>query len=82
MNENEVVISVLDNGIGINRSDQKFIFEKFYRAASTDVYNTKGSGLGLAFSKRVVEDHQGRFTLVSEIGRGSKFSLHFAAEDK
>jgi signal transduction histidine kinase len=73
--DSHIAIEVADYGIGIPRSEQQKIFEKFYRVSTTLVHNTKGSGLGLALVKHVVEAHGGRVLVDSELGRGSRFTI-------
>jgi len=73
--DSHIAIEVADHGIGILRSEQQKIFEKFYRVSTTLVHNTKGSGLGLALVKHVVEAHGGRVLVDSELGRGSRFTI-------
>ena len=73
--DSHIAIEVADHGIGILRSEQQKIFEKFYRVSTTLVHNTKGSGLGLALVKHVVEAHGGRVVVDSELGRGSRFTI-------
>jgi signal transduction histidine kinase len=70
-----VRIGVADRGIGIPKAEQKRIFEKFYRAESSLVHTTKGSGLGLALVQHIVEAHGGHVELVSAPGEGSTFTL-------
>jgi signal transduction histidine kinase len=70
-----VAIEVADHGIGIPRSEQEKIFEKFYRVSTGLVHDTKGSGLGLALVKHIVEAHKGRIQLESAPGRGSRFTV-------
>ena len=73
--DSHIAIEVADHGIGILRSEQQKIFEKFYRVSTTLEHNTKGSGLGLALVKHVVEAHGGRVLVDSEPGRGSRFTI-------
>jgi signal transduction histidine kinase len=75
--EDKVIIEVCDQGIGIARSEQKKIFEKFYRVSNGLVHDTKGSGLGLAIVKHIVEAHGGEITVESVIGKGSRFIIAF-----
>jgi signal transduction histidine kinase len=70
-----VAIEVADSGIGIPRSEQEKIFEKFYRVSTGLVHDTKGSGLGLALVKHIVEAHKGKIQVESAIGRGSRFTI-------
>jgi signal transduction histidine kinase len=72
---NEVLISVRDHGIGIAASEQKKIFDKFYRVSSGLVHDVKGSGLGLAIVSHVVRAHGGRVEVVSAPGQGSTFTM-------
>ena len=73
--ERRVLLSVADQGIGIPRSEQRRIFEKFYRVETSLVHTTKGSGLGLALVQHITEAHGGRVELVSAPGEGSTFTL-------
>ncbi|MDX9993074.1 MAG: ATP-binding protein [Anaerolineales bacterium] len=68
----QVILEVIDTGVGIPVADQPHVFEKFYRAGNTPK-NTPGTGLGLAIVKSIVENHDGRIWLESTVGKGSKF---------
>jgi signal transduction histidine kinase len=68
-------LAVSDSGIGIPKVEQKKIFEKFYRAESSLVHTTKGSGLGLALVRHIVEAHGGEVELASAPEQGSTFTI-------
>ena len=70
-----MLVSVQDRGIGIPKPEQKKIFEKFYRAESSLVHTTKGSGLGLALVRHIMEAHGGSIEVASAPGEGSTFTL-------
>jgi signal transduction histidine kinase len=72
-----IVFSVADTGIGIASSEQKNIFNDFYRVGDEMTRSTKGSGLGLATVKRVAETHKATISLVSKPGKGSTFTVKF-----
>jgi signal transduction histidine kinase len=70
-----ICISVADNGIGINKLDQKHIFDKFYRASTGNIHKFKGLGLGLYYVKKIAEAHGGDVTVSSKPGNGSTFTI-------
>ncbi len=67
--ESEVEISLVDNGPGISQEQQKKIFEPFFTTRS------QGTGLGLAVVQSVAKSHKGKLHLISQIGKGSNFSI-------
>lgn len=70
-----IILSVEDKGIGMTKSVQAKIFERFYRKTSGDVHDIKGFGLGLNYVKAIVDAHRGTITVQSEPGKGSKFDI-------
>ena len=70
--DNQIILSIADEGAGIPRAEQARVFEKFYRASNVP-NEVSGSGLGLAIVKSIVEAHQGRIWVESTKGRGSTF---------
>jgi two-component system phosphate regulon sensor histidine kinase PhoR len=72
-----LVIAVADKGIGMNKSTQKMIFEKFFRASKGDVQQGGGFGLGLSYVEAIVKAHQGRIDVQSTPNEGSTFEVFF-----
>lgn len=77
----QIHIRIKDNGIGISKEAQKYIFDKFYRVPQGNVHNVKGYGLGLNYVKHMTELHKGSITLSSEIGKGTTFELVFPKKE-
>lgn len=71
----QIAIAVADTGIGIAPQDRERIFEDFRQADSSPTREYNGAGLGLAICRRLAGMLEGRITLVSEVGRGSTFTL-------
>jgi PAS domain S-box-containing protein len=71
--EKELIVSVIDTGIGIEAEDQKLIFDKFYRSENWKTRKTSGTGLGLYIVKTLAERLGGRVGVQSDTGKGSKF---------
>jgi signal transduction histidine kinase len=74
-----VLVDVADEGIGIPLSERTRIFEKFYRIGRSETQGRRGSGVGLALVKHIVEAHGGRVTVDAPPGGGSRFTLHLPA---
>jgi len=72
----EIVISVQDRGIGIEKNELKHIFEPFYRTPVATAAQIHGTGLGLPLAKSIVEAMGGRLTVESEPRKGSTFTIH------
>ncbi|NET90823.1 MAG: two-component sensor histidine kinase [Kamptonema sp. SIO1D9] len=79
--ERTALITIEDTGIGIPATEQRRIFERFYRVDRGRVVcrrhrATGGTGLGLAIAQAIVQHHQGYLTVKSEVNRGSLFTIH------
>lgn len=72
-----IIISVSDKGVGISKSDQKHIFDAFYRSKEENVHSLGGTGLGLTLVQDIMQAHDGQVKIESKIGEGSTFSLIF-----
>jgi signal transduction histidine kinase len=71
-----IAVEVADDGIGVPLSERERIFEKFYRVGRSETQGRRGSGVGLALVKHIVEAHGGRVTVDGRPGEGSRFTLH------
>lgn len=71
----EAILTVRDTGLGIPSRDVPRVFERFYRVDRARSRETGGTGLGLSIVKHVVENHGGRVSVQSELGRGSRFEV-------
>lgn len=71
----QVVISISDEGIGMSKEEQKRVFDKFYRAQSGNIHNTKGFGLGLSYALQIVQLHKGTITLESTKNKGTTVTI-------
>jgi two-component system phosphate regulon sensor histidine kinase PhoR len=70
-----VIIKIKDCGIGMSKVAQKRVFEMFYREHTGDLHDVKGHGLGLAYVKKIIDDHNGHIYVESEKGKGSTFII-------
>jgi len=70
-------LEIEDAGIGISKDDLPHVFDMFFRVSRADVYEVKGSGLGLSVVKHIIDAHRGKIEVWSEPGKGSRFSLLF-----
>ena len=73
--DQSIVVSVTDQGVGISESDQPKVFEKFKQVGDTLTDKPQGTGLGLPISREIVEYHGGKIWVESELGKGSTFSF-------
>jgi two-component system, sensor histidine kinase and response regulator len=76
--ENNIVISVVDTGIGISKEDLPFIFNDFYTGKDGQKIE-KSTGLGLAITRRIIEAHNGSVSVESEFGKGATFEIRLPA---
>lgn len=77
--QDEVTLSVSDDGIGISREDKEKIFRRFYQADSSRTGS--GTGLGLSMVKEIASFHGGSMSVESEPGKGSEFTFHLPAKE-
>lgn len=83
LEKRKVLVSVKDEGPGISREDQKYVFDRFFKADTTRNRDKVGSGIGLAIAKEFILAHGESITVKSEEGQGATFafSLKLADED-
>ena len=68
-------IQISDNGVGIDKKEQQYIFDKFYRIPTGNIHNVKGFGIGLYYAKHIIEKHGGNLTLFSEKNSHTTFTI-------
>ncbi|WP_347834026.1 ATP-binding protein [Gracilibacillus sp. JCM 18860] len=76
VDEHHLSIQINDDGNGIDQTELDRIFDRYYRGTNTGERH-KGSGLGMAIAKDVIEEHQGEITVVSEVGKGTEIMINF-----
>jgi len=74
-NNDNIIMSITDNGIGIPKEYTDKVFDKFFRIPHGDTHNAKGYGLGLSYVAHVVRKHKGTIAVESQPGIGSKFII-------
>ena len=75
VDNNNVSVSIEDNGLGISKDDQEFIFKRFEQGKNINSTKVSSSGIGLTLVKYIVELHDGYVKLESEVNKGSKFTI-------
>jgi signal transduction histidine kinase len=73
--QDHLTLEIADTGKGMSEEDLPHIFDRYYRADTTQDDTTDGTGLGLAITKRIVELHGATVDVQSEVGRGSVFAF-------
>ena len=73
--EESMLISIEDNGVGIANEDLPNLFEDFY-VGKSKTEGERRSGVGLAITRRIIEAHDGFISVESKLGKGSKFIIH------
>ncbi|MCD6347399.1 MAG: HAMP domain-containing histidine kinase [Bacteroidales bacterium] len=80
--DNDLIITVTDNGIGISKENTRHVFEKFYRVHTGNIHKVKGLGLGLFYVYQIVIAHGGTVELSSKLGIGSRFTIKLPINDR
>ena len=73
---NQFNVIIRDTGRGISQKDLPFIFDRLYRADNSSNYSQSSSGLGLAIVKKILELHQSKIKVISQLEKGTQFSFH------
>jgi len=75
-----ILAEVSDTGCGISAEDLPKLFQEFYRSNAPINQQIRGTGLGLALAKRIVEAHRGHISVMSDQGKGSTFTVSLPIE--
>lgn len=73
---NKSIVEIKDNGVGINKEDLPFIFERLYRGDKSR-HKTEGNGIGLTVVKNILQMHSAKIEVESEVGEGTTFRIYF-----
>ena len=77
--DDHAVFTCQDEGIGMSAEDLARLGTEFFRSSNPLALSQPGTGLGLAIVRRIVERHDGRLDITSELGQGSTFEVHLPA---
>lgn len=77
---NEILVSVADEGKGIDAAEKKKIFDKYYRVGNKATKEAKGTGLGLYLTKKIIQQHKANIFLKDNVPTGSNFVITFKQE--
>lgn len=75
LEQDDLILTVADSGIGMSKMESERIFDRFYQVQNSETSNLVGSGIGLAFSKNIVDLHHGEITVASEEGNGTTICI-------
>jgi len=78
----QVTLKIADQGIGIDREDLRYIFDKFYQGKNALKKSVQGTGLGLTLVKHTVEAHGGKISIESNVGKGTTFTFRIPVQSK
>ena len=74
--DENLIITIEDNGIGMSQEHLKQIFDKFFRAGNKEIHDVKGLGLGLYYTNQIIKAHDGKIEVKSKEGKGSTFIIN------
>jgi two-component system phosphate regulon sensor histidine kinase PhoR len=74
-NNGSLLILVSDKGIGMSKEEQKHVFDRYYRAPTGDRHDVKGFGIGLSYSRMIIDAHKGSINVWSKKNYGSTFTV-------
>jgi K+-sensing histidine kinase KdpD len=73
----DVIMNIIDEGIGVADAEKTKIFEKFYRTGNESTRKTQGTGLGLYLCRKIAGDHNADISVTNNIPSGANFAIHF-----